>query len=163
MHVGDLLHAQPAELTGTHSAVHAVAAAVVGLHDVGPAAGARFDLLCIFSNRVGASSIPTCLLSKPETKKTSPHSATKRETHTSTGFFIEDIQRGGVVAARRVARPLAPGLVARLIGVPQLPTVIAELCATALAATAQLGTLGAAVSDHGVAGEQRHGRTKPLH
>lgn len=62
-----------------------------------------------------------------------------------------------------MARPLAPGLVARLIGVPQLPTVIAELSVTALAATAELGTLGAAVSDHSVAVEQRHGRMKPLH
>lgn len=50
MHVGDLLHAQPAELTGTHGAVHAVAAAIVGLHDVGAAAGTRLDLLCIFSS-----------------------------------------------------------------------------------------------------------------
>lgn len=51
VHVGDLLHTQPAELAGTHSAVHAVTAAVVGLHDVGAAARARFDLLCIFSSR----------------------------------------------------------------------------------------------------------------
>lgn len=51
VHVGDLLHAQPAELTGTHGAVHAVAAAIVGLHDVGAAARAGLDLLCIFSNR----------------------------------------------------------------------------------------------------------------
>lgn len=48
VHVGDLLHTQPAELTGAHGAVHAVAAAVVGLHDVGAAAGTRLDLLCIF-------------------------------------------------------------------------------------------------------------------
>lgn len=60
MHIGDLLHTQPAELTGTHSAVHAVTAAVIGLHDVGTAAGARFDLLCIYSNRVGALGVTTC-------------------------------------------------------------------------------------------------------
>lgn len=52
VHVGDLLHTQPAELTGTHSAVHTVTAAIVGLHDVGTTARARFDLLCIFSKRV---------------------------------------------------------------------------------------------------------------
>lgn len=56
-----------------------------------------------------------------------------------------------------MARPLAPGLVARLIGVPQLPTVIAELCAAAVAAAAQLGTLGAAVSDHCIAGGRSEG------
>lgn len=48
VHVGDLLHTQPAELTGTHSAVHTIAAAVIGLHDVGTAARARFDLLCVY-------------------------------------------------------------------------------------------------------------------
>ena len=59
VHVGDLLHTQPAELTGTHSAVHTVTAAVVCLHDVGTAARARFDLLCIFSNRVNVSGVST--------------------------------------------------------------------------------------------------------
>lgn len=49
VHVGDLLHTQPAELTGADGAVHAVAAAVVGLHDVCAAARTRLDLLCIFS------------------------------------------------------------------------------------------------------------------
>ena len=53
MHVGDLLHAQPAELAGAHGAVHAVAAAVVGLHDVSAAARARLDLLRIYGNRRG--------------------------------------------------------------------------------------------------------------
>lgn len=51
VHVGDLLHTQPAELTGTHSAVHTVTAAIIGLHDVGTTARARFDLLCIYGNR----------------------------------------------------------------------------------------------------------------
>lgn len=89
-----------------------------------------------------------------QTRKHRLHSVTKisGEAQTSTRFFIEDIQRGGIVASRRVARPLAPGLVARLIGVPQLPTVIAELRFAAFAATAQLGTLSAAVSDHRIAG-----------
>lgn len=59
VHIGDLLHTQPAELTGTHSAVHAVTAAVIGLHDVGTAARARFDLLCIFSNRVNVLGVTT--------------------------------------------------------------------------------------------------------
>lgn len=59
VHIGDLLHTQPAELTGTHSAVHAVTAAVIGLHDVGTAARARFDLLCIFSNRVSVLGVTT--------------------------------------------------------------------------------------------------------
>ena len=53
MHVGDLLHAQPAELAGAHGAVHAVAAAIVGLHDVSAAARARLDLLRIYGNRRG--------------------------------------------------------------------------------------------------------------
>lgn len=57
MHVGDLLHTQPAELTGTHSAVHTVAAAIIGLHDVGTAARARFDLLCIFNITVNVSTL----------------------------------------------------------------------------------------------------------
>ncbi len=51
VHIGDLLHTQPTELTGTHSAVHTVTAAIIGLHDVGTTARARFDLLCIFSNK----------------------------------------------------------------------------------------------------------------
>ena len=45
MHVGDLLHTQPAELTGAHGTVHPVAAAIVGLHDVGPTTRTRLDLL----------------------------------------------------------------------------------------------------------------------
>lgn len=49
VHIGDLLHTQPAELAGAHSAVHAVAAAVVGLHDIGATARTPLDLLCIFS------------------------------------------------------------------------------------------------------------------
>lgn len=85
------------------------------------------------------------------------------EAQTSTGFFIEDIERGGVVAIGGVARPLPPRLVARLVGVPQLPTVIAELCVAALAAAAQLGTLGAAVSDHCIAGEKQKGRMTARH
>lgn len=93
------------------------------------------------------------------------HSVTKisGEAQTSTGFFIEDIERGGVVAIGGVARPLPPRLVARLVGVPQLPTVIAELCVAALAAAAQLGTLGAAVSDHCIAGEKQKGRMTARH
>lgn len=59
MHIGDLLHTQPAELTGTHSAVHTVTAAIVGLHDVGTTARARFDLLCIFNNRVNLLGVTT--------------------------------------------------------------------------------------------------------
>lgn len=47
MHVSDLLHAQPAELAGADTAVHAVAAAVVGLHDVGATAGACLYFLHI--------------------------------------------------------------------------------------------------------------------
>lgn len=79
---------------------------------------------------------------------------------TSPGFFIEDIQRGGVVAARGVAGPLPSSLVTRLIGVPQLPAVVAELRVASLATAAQLGTLGTAVRYHciaegcrGIAGE----------
>lgn len=53
VHVGNLLHTQPAELTGTHSAVHSVTAAVVGLHYVGATTGARFDLFCV-CNRANA-------------------------------------------------------------------------------------------------------------
>lgn len=70
---------------------------------------------------------------------------------TSSRFFIEDVQRGGVVAARGVAGSLTPGLVTRLVGMPQLPTVVAELCVTSLTATAQLGTFCTAVSYHCIA------------
>lgn len=51
MHVGDLLHTQPAELTGTHSAVHSVTAAIIGLHYVGTTARACFDLLRIYNRK----------------------------------------------------------------------------------------------------------------
>lgn len=47
VHVSNLLHTEPAELTGTHSAVHTVTAAIIGLHDVGTTARACFDFLCI--------------------------------------------------------------------------------------------------------------------
>lgn len=70
---------------------------------------------------------------------------------TSTRFFIEDIQRGGFVAAHGVASPLPPRLVTRLVGVPQLAAVVAELRVASLAAAAQLGALGAAVGDYSVA------------
>lgn len=53
-----------------------------------------------------------------------------------------------------MAGSLTPGLVTRLVGVPQLPTVVAELCVTSLAATAQLGTLCAAISYHCIAEER---------
>lgn len=53
-----------------------------------------------------------------------------------------------------MAGSLTPGLVARLVGVPQLPTVVAELCVTSLTATAQLGTLCTAVSYHSIAEER---------
>lgn len=78
----------------------------------------------------------------------------KKEGLTSSWFFIEDVQRGGIVSARGVAGSLAPGLVARLVGVPQLPTVVAELRVASLAAAAQLGTLCTAVSYHRVAEER---------
>ena len=61
------------------------------------------------------------------------------------------------MAARRVAGALAPGLVTRLVGVPQLAAVVAELCVASLAAAAQLGTLGASVGDHCVAADGRGG------
>lgn len=70
-------------------------------------------------------------------------------------FFIEDVQRGGIIAARGVAGSLAPGLVTRLVGVPQLATVVAELCVASLAATAQLGALRTAVSYHCIAEERQ--------
>lgn len=73
---------------------------------------------------------------------------------TSSRFFIEDVQRGGIVAAWGVAGSLTPGLVARLVGVPQLPAVVAELCVASLAPTAQLGTLCTAVSYYCVAEER---------
>lgn len=44
--VGDLLHAQPAELTAAHRTRHVVAAPVVHLDDVGTAARARLDVVC---------------------------------------------------------------------------------------------------------------------
>lgn len=79
---------------------------------------------------------------------------TVAESLTSSGFFIEDIQRGGIIAAWSVAGSLASSLVTRLVGVPPLPTVVAELCVTPLAATAQLGTLSTAVSYHCIAEER---------
>lgn len=165
VHIGDLLHTQPAELTGTHSAVHAVTAAVIGLHDVGTAARARFDLLCIFSNRVNVLGVttPSAIFIQhrgikwPEKKKKKRTPAQRNKTKegvTSSGFFIEDVQRGGIGAAWRVAGSLPPGLVTRLVGVPQLPTVVAELRVTSLPAAAQLGTLRTAVSYHRVAEER---------
>ena len=45
MQVGDLLHAEPAELTAADSAGHVVTAAVVHLDDVGGAARARLDVI----------------------------------------------------------------------------------------------------------------------
>ena len=63
------------------------------------------------------------------------------------------------MAARRVAGALPPGLVTRLVGVPQLAAVVAELCVAALAPAAQLGALRAAVGDDGVAAG---GRTQKL-
>lgn len=53
-----------------------------------------------------------------------------------------------------MAGSLAPGLVTRLVGVPKLPTVVAELRVTSLTATAQLGTLCTAVSYHCIAEER---------
>lgn len=74
---------------------------------------------------------------------------------TSSLFFIEDVQRRGIITAWGVAGSLAPGLVTRLVGVPQLPTVVAELCVASLTATAQLGALCAAVSYHCIAEERQ--------
>ena len=44
--VGDLLHAQPAELRAANGARHVVARAVVHLDDEGAAARARLDVAC---------------------------------------------------------------------------------------------------------------------
>lgn len=59
VHVGDLLHTQPAELTGTHSAVHTVTAAIIRLHDVGTTARARFDFLCIYNDTMNMCKVRT--------------------------------------------------------------------------------------------------------
>lgn len=76
---------------------------------------------------------------------------------TSSRFFIEDVQRGGIVAAGGVACSLPPGLVTCLVGVPQLPAVVAELGVATFTATAQLGTLCTAVSYHCIAeGRERN-------
>lgn len=53
-----------------------------------------------------------------------------------------------------MAASLASSLVTGLVGVPQLPTVVAELCVASLATTAQLGTLGAAISYYCIAEER---------
>lgn len=45
MQVGDLLHAEPAELAAADGAGHVVTAAVVHLDDVGAAAGAGLDVI----------------------------------------------------------------------------------------------------------------------
>lgn len=70
---------------------------------------------------------------------------------TCSRLFIEDVQRRGIVAARGVASSLTPGLITRLVGVPELPTVVAELCVASLTAAAQLRALCTAVSDHCIA------------
>lgn len=48
VHISDLLHAKPTELTSTHCTVHSVAAAIISLHDVGTTTWTGLDLLCIF-------------------------------------------------------------------------------------------------------------------
>ena len=45
MQVGDLLHAEPAELTAAHGARHVVAAPIVHLDDVGATARTRLDVI----------------------------------------------------------------------------------------------------------------------
>lgn len=45
MQVGDLLHAEPAKLTATHSAGHVVTTTIVHFDDVSSAAGARLDVV----------------------------------------------------------------------------------------------------------------------
>lgn len=44
--------------------------------------------------------------------------------------------------------PLLPGHVARLVGVPYLLAVVAELCLAALPLAGQLGAAGTAIGDH---------------
>lgn len=61
-----------------------------------------------------------------------------------------------------MAASLASSLVTGLVGVPQLPTVVAELCVTSLATTAQLGTLGAAISYYCIAEEREELQVSPL-
>lgn len=45
MQVGDLLHAEPTELTAADGAGHVVTAPIIHLDDVGRAARARFDVI----------------------------------------------------------------------------------------------------------------------
>lgn len=58
--------------------------------------------------------------------------------------------RGVLGAYAQGLRPLLPGHVTRLVGVPDLLAVVAELCLAALPLTGQLGAAGTAVGDHGV-------------
>ena len=51
--VGDFSHAQPAEEAAADSAVHAVAATIVDLHDEGTAAGADLDGVGVCRERGG--------------------------------------------------------------------------------------------------------------
>ena len=98
MHVGDLLHTQPAELTGTNSAVHTVTAAIICLHYVRTAARARFDLLSIYSNRVNMEWVDHEFSNSYSSSDRDP-AQQRLARPTSSRFFIEDVQRGGIVAA----------------------------------------------------------------
>lgn len=75
---------------------------------------------------------------------------------TSTRLLAENVERRGIVAPRGVTGTLSPGLVTRLIRVPQLTAVVAELSVTALAATAQLRTLRAAIRYHCITTQTVH-------
>lgn len=58
--------------------------------------------------------------------------------------------------------PLLPGHVTRLVGVPDLLAVVAELCLAALPLAGQLGAAGTTVGDHRVPArrERQHKVTK---
>ncbi len=89
VHICDLLHAQPTELTSTNCTVHSVAAAIISLHDVGTTTWTGLDLLCIFKiksrtnilasgHQTDVRLVPQCLC------------------HT-TRLLVEDIERGKII------------------------------------------------------------------
>ncbi len=145
VHISDLLHAQPTELTSTHCTVHSVAAAIISLHDVGTTTWTGLDLLCIFKiksrtnilasvHQTDIRLVPQCLCP-------------------TTRLLVEDVERGNIIGSWRVTSALTPGLVTSLVWVPQLAAVVAKLGFTAFPTTAQLGALGTAVSYHCIANE----------
>lgn len=123
VHVRDLLHTQPTELTGTDCTIHSIAAAIIGLHDIGTTAGTGLDLFCIFNRESRRT------LGISNRKLVRQYYLDQYLYHTSR-FLIEYIERGNVIGTQCVAGTLTSSLVASLVWMPQLSAVVAKLCIT---------------------------------